>query len=201
MPTATAITAAKFILDREARRDVRDADGDGSTQDLVVYRLPRGDGGGTYEIAGINDRYHPDLAAQLKELLDANTQPEAEADALAEKKVVEYIASYTDEAATWTSKPAIEVFLRDCVFNRGPRGAKRILQLAVGVADDGAIGRETRGAVAREERHVKRFIDKLRLARESYERKVAPPIGERAKFWKGMVARWDAAANFCKTLA
>ena len=48
---------AKAIVDFEARRDARGR--------LAVYRLPAGDGGGSYEVAGINDRYHPTEAAHL----------------------------------------------------------------------------------------------------------------------------------------
>ena len=43
---------ARRIVDYEARRD---AEGH-----LKVYHLPSGDGGGEREVAGINDRYHPE---------------------------------------------------------------------------------------------------------------------------------------------
>jgi lysozyme family protein len=196
MTTPTSNLAARFILLCEARRDTKDADHDGNTAELVVYKLPRSDGGGTYEIAGINDRFHPDLAAKLKRLLDDNKDVEAE------EAAVNYIAEFTN-AAGWSSIPAIEVFLRDCCFNRGPRGAARILQLALGVADDGTVGPKTRGALQKVEATVQsqqKFIVALRQARETYERKVAPPIGERAKFWKGLVNRWDSAANYAESL-
>ncbi|NDD57299.1 MAG: hypothetical protein EBZ44_06235, partial [Verrucomicrobia bacterium] len=38
---------------------------------LVVYNLPSGDEGGTYEVAGINDKFHPGEARRL-----ANLPPE-----------------------------------------------------------------------------------------------------------------------------
>ena len=54
---------AKSIIDFEARRDAKGR--------LQVYKLPAGDGGGTYEVAGINDRYHPVEAAHLAQLVKA----------------------------------------------------------------------------------------------------------------------------------
>jgi hypothetical protein len=49
---------AGHIINWEARRD--------SKGRLTVYILPEGDGGGKYEVAGINERYHPKKAAELR---------------------------------------------------------------------------------------------------------------------------------------
>ena len=43
---------AAAIVNFEARRD--------SKRHLMVYKLPKGDGGGRYEVAGINERYNKD---------------------------------------------------------------------------------------------------------------------------------------------
>lgn len=102
------------ILGYEARRD--------SQGRLAVYQLPANDGGGTYDLAGINDRYHPQQAAHLRDLISAGKYAEAEASA------VENMVKYTDAAAGWSTNAGVEFFLRDCVFNRGPMRAAKILQ-------------------------------------------------------------------------
>ena len=114
---------ADSILNFEARRD--------ANGHLRVYNLPPSDGGGRYEVAGINERYDPEEAAKLRDLVNAGRYDEAERDA------AEYIARYTDIVSKWTTVPSIEAYLRDCTFNRGPGGAAKILQMALGVKVDG----------------------------------------------------------------
>lgn len=174
-----------FIVSVEARR--------GKDGKLRVYPLPAADGGGAYEVAGINDRYHPAMAAHLKHCLEQGWFERAEADIRA------FLLDYTNVVMRWTEVPAIEAFLRDCAFNRGPRGALRILQLALGVADDGKWGPKTKGALEASLTHphrVRNLLVNLRRAREGYERRVAPPVGKRAPFWKGLVSRWDKTHTF-----
>ena len=125
---------AKTIVDFEARR---------VNGKLAIYSLPANDGGGAYEVAGINVRYHPVEAAKLKALIEAGRHDQAEA------SVVDYLLDYTKPAAGWTTDAGVEFYLRDCVFNRGPKGAARILQRALGVDDDGEIGPATRDALSR----------------------------------------------------
>lgn len=164
---------AKEIVKWEARRD--------REGHLAVYQLPANDGGGTYEVAGINDRYHPEMAAKLKSLIDARRYDEAE------KIVEDYILAFTNVVQQWTTDAGVEFFLRDSAFNRGPKGAARILQRAAGVQDDGAVGPETKAALAKIK--TPDLLTKLRAARESYERDIA---GYRANFWAGLVNRWNA---------
>jgi hypothetical protein len=174
-----------FILSVEARR---------KNGKLAVYPLPKADGGGTFEVAGINDRYHPQMARRLAKLIEEG-KPEQ-----AEREVIKYLIEYTDVVKVWSEVPAVEAFMRDCAFNRGPRGALRILQIAIGVADDGRFGPLTRGALARGLQDVAELLKGLRAARESYERRIAPPVGARAKFWKGLNNRWDKALKFAEGL-
>ena len=76
---------ARRIVDYEARRD--------ANGHLRVYHLPSGDGGGTPEVAGINDRYHPEALDQIEKLI-AGGKHEAAEDAAAE-----HIRQYTDPVA------------------------------------------------------------------------------------------------------
>jgi lysozyme family protein len=164
---------AKAIIDFEARR---------VNGKLAVYRLPSNDGGGTYEVAGINDRYHPQQAAKLKALIEAGKHDEAELAA------ADYLIAYTNAAAEWTTYAGVEFYLRDAVFNRGPKGAARILQRGLGVEDDGEIGPTTRAVM--DKLTADELLTKLRAGREDYERNV---VGVRANFWRGLVNRWDKA--------
>jgi hypothetical protein len=175
---------AESIVKFEGRRDAQGH--------LRVYILPAGDGGGRYEVAGINDRYHPREAAKLRELIDAGHFDEAE------DYAAEVIAEYTDVVAKWTTVPAIEAYLRDCAFNRGPGGAAKILQIALGVKVDGGVGPETLGALRQAEKDPAKLLAALRVAREKYELRVA---GRREKFWKGLVNRWDGSLDFARNLA
>lgn len=185
LPYQFAIGA--WIVNAEAHRDTKGR--------ITVYKLPKADGGGTYEVAGINDRYHPHQAEHLKELIDLGLH------AKAEQAATEYILAYTDLVTSWTSIVAFEVFLRDCAFNRGPGGAAKILQIALGnVGVDGDVGPKTRQALAAitlDQR--KDFLAKLREARETCERRIAPPKGDRADFWKGLINRWNKAHAFALT--
>ena len=181
---AQRLDMSRFIVSVEARRD--------RNGNLRVYKLPAADGGGTYEIAGINDRFHPQAAAHLKRLIEEGRHKAAE------EYIVDYLLSYTDIVTKWTQHPAIEAFLRDCVFNRGPKGALRIFQIALGVIDDGNFGPKTRAALSEALKQPVALLRNLRRAREAYERKVAPPVGARAKFWQGLVNRWNKSYDFAQ---
>ena len=182
--TPTELKMGQFIVDSEARRD-------GSGR-LLAYQLPAGDGGGKYEVAGINDRYHPAAVKELMALLNAGQHQAAEVSAK------HYILSYTDVVRGWHSSPAVEAYLRDSAFNRGPGGAAKILQRALGVQIDGSVGPVTKAAAAKVP-SAKMLLD-LRKARESYELAIAPPVGARKKFWNGLQSRWDKALKFSQSL-
>jgi hypothetical protein len=185
MASKHRLLIADFIASVEARRD--------KSGRLKVYPLPKADGGGNYEVAGINDRYHPVAAEYLKSLVSAKKFNEAEA------YIRNYLAEYTDIVNKWTNHPAIEAFLRDCVFNRGPKGALRILQIALGVADDGRFGPKTKAALDKALKNPSGLLEALRHAREEYEIRIAPPVGARKKFWDGLVNRWDKALDFSRS--
>ncbi len=175
------ILTARFTLKWEARFK------DGH---LEVYDLPTEDGGGTFEVAGINERYHPEMAWKLRKLIE---QEEYD---YAEQLAVEYIADYQDHVRGWSSVPAVEMFLRDSCFNRGPTGAAKILQIAIGADVDGAVGNETRTKLAAAENDPLNLLESLRNAREQYERSV---VGrdEHSRFWQGLQNRWADLLRNC----
>lgn len=178
---------AKAIVDFEARRDNQGR--------LAVYQLPAGDGGGTYEVAGINDRYHPTEAAHLAALIRQGRHDEAET------YVADFLVAYTDVVNGWSDDAGVEFNLRDCAFNRGPTGAARIFQRALigmgydlgasgpkGDGEDGEVGELTLRASNASDAAT--LITRLRVSRESYERS---PVGrdESSQFWRGLVNRWN----------
>src|SRR4051794_16122948 len=167
---------AAAIVDLEARRD--------AAGHLMVYHLPTGDGGGSYEVAGINARYNRSTAKTLAGLIAQQRFEDAE------RLATDYIARNTDCAASWTEVPAIESYLRDCVFNRGATGAAVILQRALGEDPDGRVGPDTRAAAKAAD--PAELLARLRSAREQYEREVVRR-DEQSRFWKGLVSRWDKA--------
>lgn len=171
---------ARTIVGFEARRDKQGR--------IKAYRLPPGDGGGTWEVSGICDRYHPHETAELVRLIEAEKYTEAE------ERAAEYIAAYTDCAMRWTSNRGIEAFLRDSVFNRGARGAAKIFQMAVGAKVDGVVGPKTLTAAAKMNTPTA-LLAALRNARERYE---LEKVGKRAQFWKGLVNRWNLATKLAQ---
>lgn len=178
---------ASFILDCEARRD--------SAGRLKVYPLPEGDGGGTFEVGGINDRYDHDIAHQLRRLILERQF------VMAEQVALKYYLENTNGVTAWgLTHPALEAFLRDAIFNRGLAGAAKILQIALGVTADGKVGPKTKAAAEKAATaSISNLITALRSACETYERKIAPPIGKRAKFWNGLVNRWNKRESFART--
>jgi len=127
------INAAKTTVNWEGRRDKKG--------NLSVYALPSGDMGGDYEVAGINDRYHPEAFRKIAGLPAQDREGAA----------AEYISQYT---APLVSKlpPAIQPFTQDLAFNRGLGGATKYIQqglnaLGQKVAVDGAIGPKTLSAI------------------------------------------------------
>lgn len=172
---------AAAIVDLEARRD--------PAGHLMVYRPPTGDGGSAYEVAGINARYNRLTAKTLAGLIARQRFEEAE------RLATDIIARNTDCAASWTCVPAIESYLRDCVFNRGATGGALILQRALGVDPNGKVGPDTRAAATAAD--PADLLARLRTAREQYERDVVHR-DERSKFWAGLSARWDKAITIAE---
>ena len=129
----TLQTAALKTIDWEARKDKQ-----GNVQ---VYKLPAGDMGGNFEVAGINDKYHPDAFKRISSL---PAQERAQAAA-------QYVKEYT---SPFVSKLPQEVqpFAQDLAFNRGMGGATKYIQqglntLGQKVAVDGGLGPKTLAAI------------------------------------------------------
>jgi lysozyme family protein len=126
-------TAALKTIDWEARKDKQ-----GNVQ---VYKLPAGDMGGNFEVAGINDKYHPDAFKRISSL------PAQERAQAAAQYVKEYTAPFVSKLPE-TMRP----FAQDLAFNRGMGGATKYIQqglnaLGQRVAVDGGLGTKTLQAI------------------------------------------------------
>lgn len=188
---------AQYILDVEARRDRNGR--------LVVYDLPAGDGGGTFEVAGINDRYHRKKANELRSLIQAGKFSTAESEAVA------YLEDYTSSVDEWHPDERVEGLLRSCAFNRGAGGAAWMLQYALRYAfypalytgkRDRKVGPKTRAAAKKADPTA--LLTAIYGARVVYERTAIPGLkgkrDESSKFWHGLFRRFTNDLNFALSL-
>jgi len=161
-------SAALQTVDFEGRKD--------KAGNLAVYQLPSGDMGGSYEVAGINNRYHPQVAEALK-----NMDP-----ALRKDYAAKYIVDYTSPL---TSKlpEAYRPFFQDLAFNRGMGGATRFLQRAIGAKEDGLLGPKTLEMLAQQ--NPRDVLRQVSLEQLNYERRLAEQNPERKKFLAGLENR------------
>jgi hypothetical protein len=148
---------------------------------LSVYKLPTGDMGGNFEVAGINDRYHPEA---FKAISSLPAQERA-------KAAAEYIQGYTAPLVEKLPQ-TLQPFTQDLAFNRGLGGATKYIQqglntLGQKVAVDGGLGPKTLAAINQvEPRALMRAASDAQL-QDEYKRAELDP--NRRKFIPGLEAR------------
>ena len=148
---------------------------------LAVYKLPSGDMGGNYEVAGINDKYHPEA---FKAISSLPAQDRAQAAA-------KYVTQYTQPFVSKLPQ-AIQPFAQDMAFNRGAGGATKYLQqglntLGMKVKVDGGIGPKTLDAINRvDSRALMQAASKAQL---DDEYRMAQRNPARKKFINGLESR------------
>jgi hypothetical protein len=174
---------------------------------LQGYNLPKGEGGGSFEVAEINECYYSEMASGLPTLIDCGEQKEAEQ--MAADYIVDYTAGVVDffpESHNADDYPGIEFGLRDTAFNRGMKGAATVLQLALGMGEvDGVVGPKTQAEFGEQLARADELLNRLTRAREAYERTSYPwkeaTRDESSKFWKSLSKRWAEAHTVAGTLA
>jgi len=148
---------------------------------LSVYKLPTGDMGGNFEVAGINDRYHPEA---FKAISSLPAQERA-------KAAAEYIQGYTAPLVEKLPQ-TLQPFTQDLAFNRGLGGATKYIQqglnaLGQKVAVDGGLGPKTLAAINQvEPRALMRAASDAQL-QDEYNMAERNPA--RKKFIPGLEAR------------
>lgn len=164
----------RTILREEARR--------GKDGKLKVHKLPAADGGGAYEVAGINVKYHPEEARKLKAMIESGAPDEA-----VEQEVMSYYKSYTqfghDMISPYTKSKGLELFIRDCSLNHSPKGVRWILRNAVGVGSDKEIGNGIANFIA--VHGEMGMLKALANARKNYYLKVASDSPSKKIFING----------------
>jgi hypothetical protein len=166
-------TAALKTIDFEARKDKQ-----GNVQ---VYKLPAGDMGGNFEVAGINDKYHPDAFKRISSL---PAQERAQAAA-------QYVKEYTSPFVSKLPQ-AVQPFAQDLAFNRGMGGATKYIQqglntLGQKVAIDGGLGPKTLQAINQVE--PKALMRAASQAQLEDEYRMAQRNPARKKFINGLESR------------
>jgi hypothetical protein len=148
---------------------------------LAVYKLPTGDMGGNFEVAGINDRYHPEA---FKAISSLPAQERA-------KAAAEYIQGYTAPLVERLPQP-LQPFTQDLAFNRGLGGATKYIQqglnaLGQKVAVDGGLGPKTLQAINQVE--PKALMRAASQAQLEDEYRMAERNPARKKFIQGLESR------------
>jgi hypothetical protein len=166
-------TAALRTIDFEARKDRQ-----GNVQ---VYKLPAGDMGGNFEVAGINDKYHPDAFKRISSL---PAQERAQAAA-------QYVKEYTSPFVSKLPQ-AVQPFAQDLAFNRGMGGATKYIQqglntLGQRVTIDGGLGPKTLQAINQVE--PKALMRAASQAQLEDEYRMAQRNPARKKFIGGLESR------------
>jgi len=163
---------------------------------LDIVGLPANDGGGSWEIAGIND-YHPEARAKLLAMAPIARE------AFAAQYIEIYARAGTGIKATTTLRQGTQLFVLDCAFNRGAGGACAIVQdalIRIGFSLDSmggsGWGDRTRAALEiADVRHASKLINELRAARERYEDARDAKNGARPNLRGGLVNRWNNCAE------
>jgi hypothetical protein len=148
---------------------------------LAVYKLPSGDMGGNYEVAGINDKYHPEAFKAISSL-----PPQERA-----KAAAEYIQGYTAPLVERLPQ-ALQPFTQDMAFNRGLGGATKYLQqglntLGMNVKVDGGMGPKTLEAI--NQVNPRALMQAASKAQLDDEYRMAEKNPDRKKFLNGLESR------------
>lgn len=190
----TAGDTASLIIGNEARRDKQG--------NLTIYKLPSGDGGGTHEIAGINNGSHPTEYAKLEALVKAGKHAEAEQEAK------QYIMQYTRPVGNilqtaGVKSSGINYFLRDMYFNGGEYGAVRVIHRALGVEDSKKFNADTVESIKNylQNHTEQQLLDLLKNARDRLYNSIASNNPEKKQFLSGWLNRSSKAYKQASNMA
>lgn len=127
----------QYMIESEARID--------KNGNIQIYHPPAGDGGGEYEVAGINATYHPEEAKRLRHMIDSGADQEE-----IREEIGRYYQDFTQPTADHLEdaeiqSEGVEYFLRDTALNMGNSGAERVLRAALGIPGGESISQALRG--------------------------------------------------------
>jgi len=180
--------AAWHVVNLEARRD--------QSGYPILYELPANDGGGRWEIAGINERYHPDALARIR------AAKPSEREALCMAHIEGYYRRSTG-VERGMYRAGTDFLLMDITFNRGPGGAAWIARAALQalgaeITPGASFGPLTKKLLSDfDTDRPADLLGHLRNSRERYERE---RVGYRANLWRGLVNRWNKSESIAAEL-
>lgn len=182
----------EWLLGAEARRD--------KNGNLAVYYLPKGDGGGRFEVAGINERFHPAEAIKLKGLIEAGKYKEAEEEA--KRYIIKFTNPVTkllrlDQGRTYS--PGVEYIMRDLFLNSGEGGATTVLNRALSLPDK-ASQEQRRRALEAYEGDDYDLLNLIRKEREKYYRGIARKNPNKRQFLNGWLNRLNSVTSKAITM-
>lgn len=158
-------------------------------QRVRINKLPSSDGGGSYEVLGINEKYHPVMASYLAGLVQSGAD-----DNLIRSLAASYVEQYTDEVGmvfrgAGADSFGLEQFVRDMHFNGGPGGGSSVLARALGVRNGGY--RSLAGALRTflREHGEAELAKRLKDARDGYYKGIAARKPEKRVYLKGWLNR------------
>lgn len=173
------------LITAEARRD--------KNGNLIVYYPPNGDGGGSFEVAGINVRFHPEEATKLKGLIEAGKYAEAEEEA--KRYIIKFTNPVTklinlDQGRVFST--GVEYMMRDLYLNSGEGGATTVLNRSLGLPAKASQEQRRRALEAFDGDDVD-LLNNLRKAREKYYQGIAANNPSKKKFLRGWMNRLNQA--------
>ena len=156
----------------------------GST--IAVHNLPAADGGGKWEVAGINERSHPEEAAKLRRMVENGASQEK-----LTQEVYSYYAKYTQPAAdligSATPSKGLELFMRDCHLNHPPTAPAMLLRRALNVPQGTNLTKATSDYIAA---HGElKLLEALSNARANYYMGIIRENSSKAIFRDGWLNR------------
>ncbi len=110
-------------------------------------------------VPGLSGRVSEKVATRVAGLISEGAFSKAEAAA------VEAVARYTDKVTGLAKDPGIELVLRDCCWQSGPRAANEVVQRALGLDVTGVLDEVGRRALKGAELTPQHLLRRLKQAR------------------------------------
>lgn len=183
-PKPADVNMYKVLMGNEVRRDANGK--------IAVYYPDEEDGGGEYEVAGINQKYHPKMAAKLKRMVESGASDEE-----IEAEVMAYYKQDTDKGfalvGAYTRSKGIELFIRDCTLNHGLTGTGRVIRRALSLGDSDNLGRAVENFI--NEHGEQQFLEALVRGRASYYAAIIRRNPKKQKYAQGWANRLKNVAR------
>lgn len=152
----------------------------------MLYKLPAADGGGEYEVAGLNEKSNPAELAHVRQMIQEGRPTEEIRSYI--KSVYKQKTNYAMQYLPPGYSQGVELFLRDCALNHSPKGVTTILCNAIGIpANTPNIQSEVAKFVRVHGEAA--LLHNLSIARGNYYAQLVGKKPGRSIFYKGWMNR------------